>query len=79
MEELSSSYPYSMDWLIDYKNRSLVDFYKNSIVYLSFCGLGSASDIMNMTITEIENLKGCMTDEDLIKFRLTMLGIKTSD
>jgi len=79
VEELSSNCPYSMDWLIDYKNRSLVDFYKNSIIYLSFCGFGSASDIMNMSMSEIDNLKMCMNDEEMIKLKLTMLGIKVSD
>lgn len=76
MEELSSSYPYSMDWLIDSKDRSLVDFYKNRIVFLSFCGFGSASDIFNMTLKEIDNLNACMNDEEIVKLKMIMSGVR---
>lgn len=67
-----------MDWLIDRKNRSLKNFYTNSIIPLSFYGLGSVKDILELKMYEIEELKGCLENEELIKLKLILSGASTS-
>ena len=68
-----------MDWLIDYKNRSYHDFYENCVVYLSLFGLGSAKEILDMSIIEITELKQIMRSEEMQKLRFNLLGIPTKD
>lgn len=68
-----------MDWLIDYKNRSYHDFYENYVVYLSLLGLGSAKEILDMSIIEITELKQIMRSEEMQKLRFNLLGIPTKD
>ena len=75
MEELSSSYPYSMGLLIDKKNRSLAHFYKDTLIPLSFYGLGSINDLLNMKIYEIKQLRYSINDKSIIKLHYDIIGI----
>ena len=68
-----------MDWLIDSRSRSIYSFYENTIVYLSLLGLGSPNEILDMSITEITNLKQIMQNEDMLKLRYNLLGVPTKD
>lgn len=75
MEELSSSYPYSMDLLIDRKNRSLENFYKDVLIPLSFYNLGSVNDLLNMKQYELKQLRSCLKDKSIIKLHYDIIGI----
>ena len=79
VDELLSLYPYSMDSLINKPERSYHSFYENTIAWLSFWGLGSANDILDMKLLEINELKQVMKNEEMQKTRLHLIGIPTND
>ena len=79
MDVLLSQFPYSMDSLVNQPLRSYHDFYENSIAWLSFCGLGSAKDILDMKLLDIIELKQVMKNPETQKLRLNLLGIPTDD
>lgn len=79
MEDLSSHYPYSMEFLIDRKNRSLEGFYKNSLIPLSFYGFGSINDLLNMKRYELKQLDRCIQDEEIIKMHYEIIGVPIKD
>ena len=68
-----------MDCLVNLPQRSYHAFYENSIIYLSLLGLGSADDILNMKLLEINELKQIMKSDEMQKLRFNLLGIATKD
>lgn len=77
MEQYCSNYPYSMDSLIDAKDRSLSDFFNEEIIPLAFFGLGSVDSLLNLKRHEIKQLERSLQDEDLIQMyhNLHSLGL----
>ena len=65
MEQYCSNYPYSMDSLIDSKDRSLKDFFNDEIIPLAFFGLGSVDSLLNLKRHELKQLARSLQDEEL--------------
>ena len=68
-----------MDFLISKNDRSLSDFYKNTIIYLSFYGLGSVKELLSMKMTDLIAFKRCLKDEDVKKLYYGMRGLSIDD
>lgn len=54
-----------MDFLIDKDSHNLREFYKHKILPLTFFGVCSANELLNMKIWEIEEFNVCMQDNEL--------------
>lgn len=68
-----------MDFLVDRKDRSLDNFYKNMIMYLSFYGLGSVKSLLSLKMYELHELKRCLKDDDIKEKYYNMRGLTLKD
>lgn len=64
-----------MDFLISKK--SLSDFLSNIVVPMSFFGLGSVKDILQLKLWQIYALQNTLKDEDLMELYKTLHGLNT--
>ena len=66
-----------MDFLISKK--SLNDFLSNIVVPMSFFGLGSVKDILQLKLWQIYALQNTLKDEDLMELYKTLHGLNNKN
>ena len=75
MVRFYTTFPYSLESLINRDSRNIYEFYRNVIIPLSFLGLGSVDSLLNMKMWELHEFNYLTKDSEIQELYNNLHGL----